>query len=398
MTDAGRAQIVNTGQAYLNEGTEYAAVAGFNNVGGAVFYNNGDAYFYGDFHNDGRFDFIEDTGTSHFAGTDEQVLAGGNTSYFSVVHFNNNSRPEPFMLKGDFYVEGHANFDQGIINNRDFGGRFIFGDRAFSLNTSDEGHINGPVEKTGDRSFSFPIGHEGFYRQAEIGSASHNRIGATYYHENSEFYYPHTAKSEAILDIDNREYWTVEKAANPGIRQMITLSWSRETTPERFIRAAKDENLIITRWDVEEKQWVYEKSSIDGREKTVSAVVKNFGVFTLARAKEKGMVDEACSLEIFNVIDINGSGQNKRLRIESAANCAKIEKVMVFNRWGIKVFETDDYGPDGDVFDGYSGGRWTITRNTGLPTGTYFYVINYKAGDSTEQGTIQKQGYLYIKN
>jgi len=52
---------------------------------------------------------------------------------------------------------------------------------------------------------------------------------------------------------------------------------------------------------------------------------------------------------------------------------------------GVKVYETTNYDPNGDgsvnVFNGYSQGRVTIGKNSKLPSGTYYYVVNYEYTD-----------------
>ena len=68
----------------------------------------------------------------------------------------------------------------------------------------------------------------------------------------------------------------------------------------------------------------------------------------------------------------------------------------VYNRWGVRVFETDDYDSNGNVFNGFSDGRLTVNRDDQLPTGTYFYILSY---DYTSDGTtrrIEQAGYLYL--
>ena len=63
---------------------------------------------------------------------------------------------------------------------------------------------------------------------------------------------------------------------------------------------------------------------------------------------------------------------------------------MIFNRWGIKVFESTGYNND---WDGNYNGNLNGGSNTNLPVGTYFYVIDYQDnGGSTKQLT----GYIYI--
>jgi hypothetical protein len=46
------------------------------------------------------------------------------------------------------------------------------------------------------------------------------------------------------------------------------------------------------------------------------------------------------------------------------------------------------------VFRGISEGRATVAKGQELPTGTYFYIINY----TDKNGVAQKplQGYLYL--
>ncbi|MCI4443833.1 MAG: gliding motility-associated C-terminal domain-containing protein, partial [Lentimicrobium sp.] len=71
--------------------------------------------------------------------------------------------------------------------------------------------------------------------------------------------------------------------------------------------------------------------------------------------------------------------------------------VEIYNRWGILVFETTKYNNTSNVFDGYSKGRTTISKSDGLPTGTYYYIVNYESFDGT--GNIQmnrKDGFIYL--
>ena len=66
--------------------------------------------------------------------------------------------------------------------------------------------------------------------------------------------------------------------------------------------------------------------------------------------------------------------------------------VTIFNRWGVKVFETIGYDNNDNAFRGISNGRVTISSNEELPVGVYYYVINYTRNDEGKS----KAGYLYI--
>ena len=63
---------------------------------------------------------------------------------------------------------------------------------------------------------------------------------------------------------------------------------------------------------------------------------------------------------------------------------------MIFNRWGVKVWEKDNYMSSGsDRFKGYSNNNRDINNNKLLPAGTYYYIIEINDG-------ISINGYLYI--
>ncbi|PHQ27682.1 hypothetical protein CJ305_18825 [Leeuwenhoekiella nanhaiensis] len=95
---------------------------------------------------------------------------------------------------------------------------------------------------------------------------------------------------------------------------------------------------------------------------------------------------------IYNFVTPNEDGFNDYFQIENIENFPN--RVQVFNKWGVQVFETRDYNPDtGNVFKGYSDGRATVNRSAQLPTGTYYYIINYER----EPGQMRNvAGYLYI--
>ncbi|MBA4319371.1 MAG: hypothetical protein C0412_13295 [Flavobacterium sp.] len=71
--------------------------------------------------------------------------------------------------------------------------------------------------------------------------------------------------------------------------------------------------------------------------------------------------------------------------------------VEIYNRWGVLVFETTKYDNTSNYFDGFSKGRTTVSKSDGLPTGTYFYILNYETFDDTGNIiTIRKDGFIYL--
>ena len=97
-------------------------------------------------------------------------------------------------------------------------------------------------------------------------------------------------------------------------------------------------------------------------------------------------------LFVFQLLTPNGDGVNDTLIIENL-NDFPDNTVKIFNRWGVLVWETEGYNQIDNFFSGRSNGRITIQKNDLLPSGTYFYVINYDNGTGN---FIQKSGHIYI--
>ncbi|MEE1964597.1 gliding motility-associated C-terminal domain-containing protein, partial [Allomuricauda taeanensis] len=102
-----------------------------------------------------------------------------------------------------------------------------------------------------------------------------------------------------------------------------------------------------------------------------------------------------CPLKVYNGISANGDGLNDSFIIEGI-ECYPDNNVKIFNRWGVLVFETDNYNNGTNSFKGFSQGRATISKRDKLPVGSYFYLISYSfmGGDGME--TRSNNGYLYL--
>ncbi|CAA9194578.1 Ig-like domain-containing protein [Flavobacterium collinsii] len=96
---------------------------------------------------------------------------------------------------------------------------------------------------------------------------------------------------------------------------------------------------------------------------------------------------------VYNAISPDGDGLNDYFKIDGLDKYPN-NTVEIFNRGGVQIFKTSNYGSNANVFRGISEGRVTIDKQRGVPTGTYFYVLRYEA-----HGTMnEKSGYLYVKN
>ncbi|KAF2515745.1 HYR-like domain-containing protein [Flavobacterium foetidum] len=108
----------------------------------------------------------------------------------------------------------------------------------------------------------------------------------------------------------------------------------------------------------------------------------------------------ACgNILVHNAFSPNGDGINDVFEIDGINDltCYPGNTVEIYNRWGILVFETTNYNNSTNAFDGNSRGRTTVKQSEGLPTGTYFYILNYQSVDGNNRiQNNKKDGFLYL--
>ena len=94
-------------------------------------------------------------------------------------------------------------------------------------------------------------------------------------------------------------------------------------------------------------------------------------------------------LKVYNTITPNGDNMNDYMVIYGIEETAS-NNITIYNRWGVQVFESDDY--ETNPFYGVSNGRTTINEDENLPSGTYYYVLKYVLDGERKT----QVGYLYI--
>ncbi|MGW9686130.1 DUF7507 domain-containing protein [Flagellimonas sp. 2504JD1-5] len=111
-------------------------------------------------------------------------------------------------------------------------------------------------------------------------------------------------------------------------------------------------------------------------------------------------VSEACNggttidpdFKIFTGITPDGDGINDFFRIQGIENYPS-NTLKIYNRWGVLVYDVEQYGAGENLFGGTSFGRTTIAKNKELPSGTYFYILSFLEENPGEENYT---GYLYI--
>ena len=131
--------------------------------------------------------------------------------------------------------------------------------------------------------------------------------------------------------------------------------------PDNTIQYEPDEGYCNDGEDEPLDQFIYEVcTAFECKSTMVSVLVKCDGLI------------------IYNGFSPNGDGVNDTFKIDGL-EAYESHKLMVFNRWGNKVLQTDNYNND---WDGY----WDDKR---LPFGTYFYVLELNGGETWMSGYLQ---------
>ncbi|WP_369048665.1 Ig-like domain-containing protein, partial [Tenacibaculum sp. UWU-22] len=107
---------------------------------------------------------------------------------------------------------------------------------------------------------------------------------------------------------------------------------------------------------------------------------------TVILTVKEGEVLAGC-LRVYNIITPNGDGDNDTLVIQCIEDYPG-STLSIFNRWGNTVYTATDYKND---WSGTSNGRATIYEDDLLPSGTYYYVLDFKDGK-----TPVKKGWIQI--
>ena len=104
-------------------------------------------------------------------------------------------------------------------------------------------------------------------------------------------------------------------------------------------------------------------------------------------------IDVVNKIVPYNGMSVDGDGKNDYFHIGGIERYPN-NVVRIYNRWGVKVFETEGYDNVTRVFRGISNGRVTVEQAEKLPQGTYYYVIEYYDSNNNKESLV---GWLYLK-
>ena len=410
--------VVNTGVMFVSPNETLSTHFDFSNTKEGSVVNDGTVYFFRHFNNDGYFSFTKKSkdapkGTTVFSRYNEeegvQLISGNAMTEFYDVELKNKTPKMAFDLKNNIGVYGVLHFNEGIIKvdetlNPELDlsyGMLTFHQGAQAFNTSDLSHAEGKVEKIGNENFEYPVGDQTYYRPAAIGAPDNilDAVVAEYKLNDVAFFADHKISTGVVKEVNTKEYWKLEGKLKKEETVILSLTWDENTTLSSLLKNPEDE-LHIVRWDEKQKMWVDEGGVVDMSTRTVTTPtkIKKFGYFTFGTVHKDWILDDG--VVIYNLVTPDGDGKNDYFIIDNI-NRYPNNRVEIYNRWGVKVFETTQYDTNGDgssnVFRGYSDGKITIDKKKKLPSGTYYYIVTYEYKDANGSRMIKKAANLHLE-
>ncbi|PKA99402.1 gliding motility-associated-like protein [Flavobacteriaceae bacterium MAR_2009_75] len=95
---------------------------------------------------------------------------------------------------------------------------------------------------------------------------------------------------------------------------------------------------------------------------------------------------------VYNVVTPNGDNLHDYLTITGLEERPE-NHLQIYNRWGILLYETESYDTSGNQFIGMTSDQLSQGVEERLPSGTYFYLLNYEDTDGKHK---MLKGYLYL--
>ena len=88
---------------------------------------------------------------------------------------------------------------------------------------------------------------------------------------------------------------------------------------------------------------------------------------------------------------VSAENANNYFIVEGADANSPIH-LLIFDEMGLKVYENEHYGVNGNYFRGYANAKGFVGNKKALH-GTYFYIVHYRKNNKIEK----KEGFLYVR-
>ncbi|MFP2996365.1 gliding motility-associated C-terminal domain-containing protein [Spongiivirga sp. MCCC 1A20706] len=359
------------------------AQVAFQNNGNVQIHDQGQMGFHIDLINQGVFN--QNLGLAGFYNQNNPLIVSGNAVVFNDLEIDVTNN---LFLRTAVGVSNGANFITGLVvtDRNQLGVSLDFINDAFYSGVVNTSHTDGYSSVSGTDAFTFPIGDDSRFRPMSVSSSSSQQFfsGAYFFEDPNS---PSTfgtnfntnTKQGRIGSVNPTEFWDL----NGKTETSVTLTWDANSNISFLVDDI--ENLLVVGWNENDAEW----QDLGNTEVTGDITSGSITSFTFSPSDYAIITIGAANTTAENLnygISPDGDGINDVLVIEATRNRTQ-NHLEIYNRWGVKVYEADGYTND---WNGTSDGRITISRDKGLPVGTYFYILEFK--DTGEKVT----GYIYI--
>lgn len=225
--------------------------------------------------------FNQQSGKVVFDGGAAQSLTlalATHTEPFYNLEMNNLSTG--LALNAPITILNNINFISGnIISSASTS--LLVGNAATSTGANNTSFVSGPVFKTGNQAFIFPVGRNAVYAPLAMSApaVNTNQFKAEYFQTDPNALYPVTSKDISLNHISQCEYWILDRTVGSS-NVTVRLSWDA-----RSCGVTNLNDLRVAGWDG--AQWKDHGNGGTTGTMTVgtvvsSAAITSFGPFTLS--------------------------------------------------------------------------------------------------------------------
>ena len=351
------------------EGTIFSVKDSLVNTG--TFVNNGNLVIGGTWYNTGTYTpGVGEITFNSSSPTVPQVINHSNQSFSKLTISGGGKK----LILADITIEDQIILTDGIIEAENEA-RVMISPSATISGGSDQAHVNAPVYHHGNGEKLFPTGNGLKYLPVILNHVED--VTALIGIHGIEMNGGILPKAPSIDAISIKRYWQIDVVSGSP-NSVITLP----IQDENFNDLAK---IVVV-----QSQTLNQNFESIGQSASQGSIVQ--GMVTSERNAALPFVALASSsdngsLLVYNAISANGDTQNDFVRILNIENYPE-NTFSLFNRWGDKIFEIENYDNEERVFMGKS----NINGEKELVNGTYFYVLQ------TKKENLKVNGFILLKN
>jgi len=306
-----------------------------------------DLTVYGNWTNFGTFNSYQSKVT--FTGSALNTLnCSGNETFYNLVIDNSNNVN---FATGMHSIAKNLEFINGKIMQNS---TFDIGTGATITNVSDNSYIEGPVRKTGNDIFTFPVGKNGKYRPISISAPALTTDHFTVQYFNTS---PMGSFSDALRDaslnhLGKCEYWLLNRTGGNS-NVYVTLSWDNNVC-----MVNKLNDLVVARFDGATTTW------------------KNHGNGGVTGTTAFGTVTTAAPVTSFSPFTLGSISGDNPLPIQLLSFTAKQNKNLIALKWNTASELNNEYFTLEKSIDGIHYVTIGTIDGAGTTTEANSYIFN----------------------